>query len=83
MSRVHATFRESQFSIADMVAEGDLVALHWSVDGVLAKAIADVGATDDQVHYAGLALVRVLDGKVVDDWAYFDEVGTALLKTTE
>jgi predicted ester cyclase len=57
MSRVHATVREMRFSIDDMVAEGDLVALHWSADGVLGHAVAGVGSTDDRVHWAGLALV--------------------------
>jgi predicted ester cyclase len=83
MGRVHSTVREMRFSIDDMVAEGDLVALHRSVDGVLAHAVEGVGAPDDPVHRSGLALVRVLDGKVVDDWAYFDDVGTRLLCSTD
>jgi predicted ester cyclase len=82
MSRVHATVREMRLSLDDMVAEADLVALHFTGDGVLAKAVAGVGSTDDPVHWTGLALVRVLDGKVVDDRAHFDEVGTLLLTST-
>jgi predicted ester cyclase len=83
MSRVHAVYREMRFSIDDIIAEADLVALHFSVDGVLAHALAGVGGADDRVHWAGLALVRVLDGKVVEDRAFFDEVGTLLLTSTE
>lgn len=83
MSRVHAVYRDMRFSIDDIIAEADLVALHFTVDGALAHPLTGVGEADDQIHWAGLALVRVLDGKVVDDRAFFDEVGTLLLTSTE
>jgi predicted ester cyclase len=78
MSRIHATVSEMQLSIGDTVAEGELVALHWSVRCVLSQAVTGVGSTGDQISYSGLAMLRVKDGKIVDDQAYSDEVGTPL-----
>jgi predicted ester cyclase len=78
LRRAHDTVSEMQLSIGDMVAEGELVALHWSVSGVLSRAVAGVGSAGDSITYAGLAMLRVQDGKIVDDQAYTDEVGTPL-----
>jgi predicted ester cyclase len=76
----HDTISEMQLSIGDMVAEGELVALHWSISGVLSKPVAEVGSTGDQVSSSGLAMLRVQDGQIVEDRAYSDEVGTALFR---
>jgi predicted ester cyclase len=74
----HDTISEIQLSIGDMVAEGELVAIHCSISAVLRKPVAGVGATGDQVSSSGIAMLRVRNGQIVEDRAYMDEVGAAL-----
>jgi predicted ester cyclase len=76
--RMHATVGELQLTIDDLIAEGDLVALHWSISGVLSTAVNGVGAAGDRLSWSGEAMLRVQDGKILDDRAYADELGTSL-----
>jgi predicted ester cyclase len=81
LRRFHDALADIQVSIGDMVAEGDLVAIQWSLTGVLRQDVAGVGSTGDLVSFPGLAMLRVRDGKIVDDVAYSDALGTAMVET--
>ncbi len=67
---LHAQF--SKFSIRPTVllAEGDLVCMHWSADFVQT-------ATGKPVHLTGTSVVRVRDGQFVEAWQNWDAAGLA------
>jgi predicted ester cyclase len=77
-------FGNLQLTILDLLAEGDQVAAHWRVTGTHQGNYLGVAATGKPVTYQGIALLRVEDGKIVDDIAYWDnlsilkQVGAAL-----
>ena len=79
LAQVHALFSESRLTIGDMVAEGDRVALHWKTAGVLRDQYEGFGSPGEHVVYSGIALLRIADGKIVDDVAYSEGFGTVLL----
>jgi len=69
---VHANFSAYEETIDDMIAEGDRVALHFTSSGVLTGPYEGVGSAGDRVSFAGLALLRIANGHVVEDVAYWD-----------
>ena len=75
---VHDGFSQFEVTLDHMIAEGDRVALHWTVSGVLTRPYDEfgdrpdnvVGSAGDRIAVPGLALLRIADGRVVDDIAY-------------
>jgi predicted ester cyclase len=82
LARAHALFSESRLTIGDMVAEGDRVALHWKTAGVLRDQYEGFGSPGEHVSYSGIALLRIAEGKIVDDVAYSEGFGSVLLGQT-
>jgi steroid delta-isomerase-like uncharacterized protein len=76
---LHATFRELEVSIDDMVAEGDLVAVRATWSGVHAGPFRGVAPTGKRVAFTGMVFWRIADGKVAERWAEVD-FGAVLAK---
>jgi len=70
----HAAFANIQLTILDLLTEGNQVAVHWRVTGKHQGEYLGVPATGKSVTYQGIALLRVEDGKIVDDIAYWDNL---------
>jgi steroid delta-isomerase-like uncharacterized protein len=75
----HAAYREAfpdiTIRIDDMVAEGDLVALRWSGTATHKGDSLGFTATQQRVAFTGMGFVRVVDGKLVEAWNNFDQLG--------
>ena len=71
---MYAIFGNIELAILDLVAEDEQVAVHWRFAGVHQGDYLGVAATGKQVTYQGIALLRVVDGKIVDDVAYWDNL---------
>ena len=71
---MYTTFGNLRFTILEMIAEGDHVAVHWRVDATHQGDYLGVAATGKQVTYQGIALLRIADGKIVEDIAYWDNL---------
>ena len=68
----HAIFGKMHFTLLDLIAEDDQVAVHWRVDATHQGDFFGVAATGKPVTYQGIALLRIADGKIMDDVAYWD-----------
>jgi predicted ester cyclase len=79
---VLAVFRESRLTMGDPLAEGDRVVLPWSVRGVLQRDFDGVGSPGETVEYSGLAMLRIRDGKIVEDVAFTEGFGSVTLGQT-
>jgi steroid delta-isomerase-like uncharacterized protein len=61
-------------TILDLLAEGDQVAIHWRIDGAHKGDFLGVSATGKLVTFQGIAWLRIADGKIVEDTAYWDKL---------
>lgn len=68
----HAALGNLHLTIMDLLAEGDQVAIHWRIDGTHQGDFLGVTATGKPVTFQGIALLRVTDGKIANDIAYWD-----------
>lgn len=77
--RFHAAYREAfpdvQIEVKDMVAEGDKVAFRWTATATHRGVSLGFAATNRNVHFAGMGIIRVKDGKLVEGWNTFDQLG--------
>ena len=76
---VHAekkAFPDLKMTVDNMVAEGDLVAVHWTFRGTHTHdGYAGLPATGTKVLITGITIWRVVDGKITDEWSSFNEMG--------
>jgi len=63
-----AALPDMQFAINHMVAEGDLVVVHWTVWGTNTQPGMGLPATGKPVKTSGMTLFRFRAGKISDEW---------------
>lgn len=72
VDRYFDAFEDQRTEIHHLVAEGDRVVLHWSTTGRHVGAYGDVAATGKDITMAGMDLLRLADGKIVECWSMWD-----------
>jgi steroid delta-isomerase-like uncharacterized protein len=69
-------FPDLKMTVNNMVAEGDLVAVHWIFRGTHTHSgYAGLPATGTKVLITGITIWRIVDGKITDEWTSFNEMG--------
>ncbi|NOJ78674.1 ester cyclase [Myxococcus xanthus] len=71
------TFPELKFDILHLVADGDLVLVHWKATGPDPKQVDDTGESRPLL-LRGHSLYRLRDGKVVESWDISDRLSPLL-----
>jgi steroid delta-isomerase-like uncharacterized protein len=75
-------FSDSHVS-ADLIAEGDKVAVHWTWMGTHAGEFMGIGPTGRQIAVKGITIHRFADGELVESWASYDMMGMMQQLTAE
>jgi steroid delta-isomerase-like uncharacterized protein len=75
----HAAYRDAFPDVAirvdRAVVEGDTVAVHWSGSGTHKGAGLGFAATGQPVKFSGMTFLRVQNGRLVEGWNNFDQLG--------
>jgi len=75
----HAAYRDAfpdvRITLEDMIAEGDRVAFRWSATATHRGDGLRFAATNKPVAFAGMGIIRVENGKLVEGWNIFDQLG--------
>jgi len=59
---------DMKMSVDHIVAEEDLVVVHWTVSGTNTQAGMGFPATGKSMKTSGMTLFRFKDGKIVEEW---------------
>jgi steroid delta-isomerase-like uncharacterized protein len=70
-----AAFPDLRWTVEDMVAEGDTVAVRYSMTGTHQGTFAGIAATGRAVHSESITFYRLADGKIVEEHAQLDMLG--------
>jgi steroid delta-isomerase-like uncharacterized protein len=70
-----AAFSDAHITNEDMVAEGDKVVTRWTWRMKHTGEWMGIAATGKQLELKGISIHRIVDGKIVEDWAVGDELG--------
>lgn len=68
-------FPDLHFTIDDVVAEGDRVVGRWTSTGTHQGELMGVPPTGRQATSTGIEILRIEDGKFVEHWLAFDQLG--------
>ena len=70
-----AAFPDVRWTIDDMIAEGDRVAMRLTMTGTQSGEFFGIPPTGRHVTVGGTHIVRVKDGRVAEHWGHNDDLG--------
>lgn len=71
----NTAYPDIKFSVEDQIAEGDLVVTRIIANGTHKGEFQGVPATNKKVRITGVSIHRIINGKIVEEWAEFDALG--------
>ncbi len=74
-SMLRGAFSDAHVTIDDLVAEGDTVAVRFTLRGTHTGELFSLPPTGSQVAVTGIDINRIMKGQIVERWANFDTLG--------
>ncbi|OLE17527.1 MAG: hypothetical protein AUI36_36385, partial [Cyanobacteria bacterium 13_1_40CM_2_61_4] len=68
-------FPDIHYSTENLIAEGDHVVQRWTVTTTHKGEFIGLPPTGARVTVRGMSLFRIADGRIVEHWAFADELG--------
>jgi steroid delta-isomerase-like uncharacterized protein len=68
-------FPDLKFTIEEQFSDGDLVCTRWSTAGTHDGDLMGIPATGNDVTGTGISIDKVQDGKIVESWNQWDNLG--------
>ena len=75
LSEYIRAFPDVGWTIERMLAEGDLVAIHYTGRGTHQGELMGIPPTGKQVTASAVLTLRIVDGRIVEDWLDRDKLG--------
>jgi len=70
-----SAFSDLQHTVEELIAEGDRVAARFTASGTHTGLWKNYSPTGKPIHYTGVTLARIADGKIVDHYTWWDRMG--------
>jgi steroid delta-isomerase-like uncharacterized protein len=70
-----AGFPDYRFELLELIAEGDKVAARMPFTGTHTGPVLDLPPTGRPVRVTEIVIFRIADGKIVEAWEEYDELG--------
>ena len=70
-----AAFPDFTVTVHSIIAEGDKVAVRWTVNGTHLGELMGIPPTGRPVEFTGATIHRFADGKIVENWWSYDALG--------
>jgi steroid delta-isomerase-like uncharacterized protein len=75
VSTVRTAFPDLQFTVEDIVTEGDKVCVRYVGRGTQQGEFAGLPASGKPVHFTGIDIFRIADGQMAEEWLMYDQLG--------
>ena len=70
-----AAYPDFCVTVDSIIAEGDKVAVRWTVNGTHLGTLMGIPPTGRSVEFTGATIHRIADGKIVESWWSYDALG--------
>ena len=70
-----SAFPDIHFTIDDQIADGERVVTRWTAHGTHKGELMGIPPTGKSTTVHGMTLDRIVNGKMVESWAVFDQLG--------
>src|SRR5690606_17580698 len=68
-------FPDAHLTVDDQIAAADEVVTRWTTRGTQTGDLPGIPATGKQVTVTGITISRIENGKIVEDWQEWDQLG--------
>jgi steroid delta-isomerase-like uncharacterized protein len=75
VNAVRTAFPDLQFTIEDIVTEGDKVCVRYVGRGTQRGEFAGLPASGKAVEFTGIDIFRIVDGQFAEEWLMYDQLG--------
>jgi len=75
VSAYHSAFPDAHWAVEEQIAAEDSVVTRWIGSGTHRADLAGIAPTGRQVKVSGIWIQRVRDGKIVESWNNWDNLG--------
>ena len=75
MGEFRQAFPDFHSTVEDQIAEGDKVATRWTMRGTHKGEFRGMPPTGNKLEITGIGIFRFSEGKVVESWDNFDQLG--------
>ena len=72
---IHGSFSNIQMKVEDVFGAGDQVVLRWSATMIHTGDALGFPASGRTVRSRGITIARIVDGKIVEGWDNWDQLG--------
>ena len=69
---VHGGLPDLQFTLNNLLADGDMVSTRFTIRGTHQGPLFGIPATGKPIMITGMSLLRLRDGKIVENWNEVD-----------
>lgn len=73
--QIRNAFPDTEVVVEDAFADGDKVAVRWTATGTHRGEIFGAPPTGKKMQIAGMTIVRIVNGKIVEGWDNWDRLG--------
>ena len=75
MGEFRQAFPDFHSTVEDQIAEGDRVVTRWTMRGTHEGEFRGIPPTGSKLEITGIGIFRFSEGKVVESWDNFDQLG--------
>ena len=68
----HTAFPDLKLSLEEIAISGDRIVWGWTFTGTNTGPLRGLPPTGNKVEFSGVAIDRVVDGKIVEEWVYYN-----------
>ena len=72
---LRTAFPDIKYIVDDMFGEGDKLVARWSAKGTHKGDFMGIPATGKQVYFSGIEIIRISNGKAMEEWKELDRTG--------
>ena len=74
-TKYRTAFPDIHFTIDDMIDAGDRVVTRWTTHSTHKGELSGIRATGKRVTITGTSIVRVVSGRIAEEWTNWDTLG--------
>jgi predicted ester cyclase len=69
---MRTAYPDFNLKLNELIVKGDWLIIHWTVTGTNTGLRGDVPPTGKGIEISGISLARVIDGKMIEEWNYYN-----------
>ena len=73
VTSMRTSFPDFNATLDELIIKGDNIVARWTVTGTNTGPFNEMPPTGKKVKYSGVNISHVIDGKLIEEWVYFNQ----------